>query len=89
MIVLLGDRARASAAFIAANLEGHGPIMLPFDIGAGETILPHIRLDRTAAVSAGSRVRRHVGVGAFVDGQPAREGPFRLAHANLHVAGGQ
>ena len=34
IIVLLEDEARASAAFIAALLEGHVPVMLPFDIGA-------------------------------------------------------
>ena len=47
------DQARASAAFIAANLEGHVPVMLPFDIGAGATILPDIRRGRTVVASAG------------------------------------
>ena len=34
IIILQEDEARSSAAFIAAMLEGHVPVMLPFGIGA-------------------------------------------------------
>ena len=59
IIVLLEDEAQASAAFIAALLEGHVPVMLPFGIGTprlnaiARVIEPALIIDN-ADVFAGS-----------------------------------
>lgn len=70
---------------IAGNVQiGAGAV-----IGAGARIMPDIRIGRGAVVAGGALVRRHVPDGAFVDGHPAVERPFKLSRSSLSVEGGE
>jgi sugar O-acyltransferase (sialic acid O-acetyltransferase NeuD family) len=83
---IIGDNVSIGpGVMMAGNIHvGEGAI-----IGAGARVMPDIRIGRGAVVAGGALVRRHVPDGAFVDGHPAEERPFRLSRSSLHVAGGE
>lgn len=56
-------------------------------IGAGAVVLPNIRIGNRAVIGAGSLIRRDVGEGVFVAGNPAIERPFDPVKSSLNTDG--
>jgi sugar O-acyltransferase (sialic acid O-acetyltransferase NeuD family) len=56
-------------------------------IGAGAVIVPNIRIGKDAVVGAGSLIRKDVGEGSFLAGNPAVERPLDRSKSALNTAG--
>ena len=70
-------------ATLASNIQvGDGAV-----IGAGAVIVPNIRVGENAVVGAGSLVRKDVGAGAFVAGNPAIERDLDRGKSSLNTSG--
>ena len=81
---LVGDFVSIGpGATLASNIHiGDGAV-----IGAGAVIVPNIRIGKDAVIGAGSMVRKDVGDGVFVVGNPAKERPLDREKSSLNTAG--
>lgn len=81
---VLGDFVSIGpGATLASNIHvGDGAV-----IGAGAVIVPNVRIGNEAVVGAGSLVRKDVGDGEFVAGNPAVQKPLDREKSALNTAG--
>jgi len=81
---LVGDFVSIGpGATLASNIHvGDGAV-----IGAGAVIVPNIRIGNDAVIGAGSLVRKDVGDGIFVAGNPAKERPLDREKSSLNTTG--
>jgi sugar O-acyltransferase (sialic acid O-acetyltransferase NeuD family) len=56
-------------------------------IGVGAVVVPNVRIGRDAVIGAGSLIRKDVGEGVFVAGNPAVERPLDREKSSLNTAG--
>ncbi len=56
-------------------------------IGAGAVVLPNLQIGKDAVIGAGTLVRKDVGDGVFVTGNPAKEMPLNREKSSLNTVG--
>jgi len=81
---LIGDFVSIGpGATLASTIQiGEGAV-----IGAGAVIVPNIRIGKDAVIGAGSLIRKDVGEGVFMAGNPAKEIPLDRENSALNTAG--